>query len=171
MNTKFKYLIGTTAAVAAIGLGVHQGLSQTNWQSNWPPMGPRVVGPGLAPNVGQPPDPSSLSYYGNYYEDYFLPRTNPYNVSFGPNDIPRTSDSITTKLVSGNRVSFQWQGEPRAVRNITFALLDKNNATVSKQVITNLPASATLTKTAKTTGYSVTITYINGTSNTIVSPL
>jgi hypothetical protein len=73
--------------------------------------------------------------------------------------------------MTGTSVSFQWDGEPRAVKSITFELLDKNNGVVSKQVVTKQPTKATLKKTAKTTGYSINIEYINGMTNTVVSPL
>ena len=163
---KAKYVLVTVFALAALGLTIHRGFTQST---------PVVVGPGVAPNVGTPADPNALKYYGGYYEPYYdptlyAPVANPYNVFFGANDIPRTPDKITTKL-TGTSVAFQWDGEPRAVKSITFELLDKNNAVISKQVVTNLPTRATLKKTAKATGYSVNIIYINGMTNSVVSPL
>ena len=163
---KAKYGLTAVIAVLAIGVGVHNGLTQT------PPI---IIGPGTAPNVGTPTNSNSLGYYGGYYgennDDYLTePRKSLYNVSFGPTDIPRTDDSISTK-VTGTTVAFQWSGEPRAVQTITFSLLDKNNGVIAKQIITKLPTKATLKKTAKTTGYSVNITYINGLRTNIVSPL
>lgn len=163
---KIKNVLVVVTALLALGFGMHRGLTQA------PPI---IVGPGLAPNVGTPANPRSLDYYGGYYggnndEAMYNSGANLYNVTFGPTDIPQTSARITTKMTT-SAVSFAWEGEPRAVQSITFTLLDKNNAAVTKQVITRLPARATLKKTAKATGYSVSVLYINGLSNTIVSPL
>jgi hypothetical protein len=183
-----KYIVGTVAVAATLGLGVHKGLSQVNAPVNTPnvPVGSAHPGltvspmPGYAPNYGPPTTDDSLNLSNmalmgyldpDYYGYVNRPKPSVYNVSFGPYDIPRTTDSLTTRRLSGNRVSFQWQGEPRAVKNIAFALLDQNNKVIKQQVITSPPASSTLTRTVKTTAYSVTITYINGMTNTIISPL
>jgi hypothetical protein len=166
---KIKYVLMVVTALFALGFAMHRGFTQA------PPLGPTIVGPGLAPNVGTPVDPRSLSYYGGYYGGYdaepsYSSAVSLYNVSFGPQDIPQTSSRITTKLTSST-LSFQWDGEPRAIQSITVSLTDKNNTVISKQVITALPAKATLKRTSKATGYSVNIQYINGMSSNIVSPL
>ena len=179
MNRKFKYGVG--AALAVISLAIIAPKAKT--QSNPPPVyhsggltivpgngygdTPAVIGPGGMQRVS--PDVDPYGYY-DYTGDYNYP-ANPYNVSFGSNDIPRTSDKITARKESNNRLYMQWQGEPRAVRNITFAVLDSNNKVIRQQTISALPAEARLTRSTKTTAYSVTINYINGTSTSIVSPL
>src|SRR5579862_7665295 len=81
---KTKYVLITVFAMAALGLAIHRGFTQS------PPV---VVGPGIAPNVQTPPDPNALKYYGGYYEQFYDPSlynavANPYNVFFGANDIP-----------------------------------------------------------------------------------
>jgi hypothetical protein len=166
---KTKNVLMTVTALCALGFAMHRGLTQP------PSLAPTVVGPGYAPNVGTPVDPRSLSYYGGYYGGYNAEPTynsavNLYNATFGPSDIPQTSSTITTKL-NTNTFSFKWEGDPRAVRTITVALVDKNNAVISKQVLTAMPAKVSLKRTSKATGYTVNIAYINGLSNTIVSPL
>jgi len=168
---KTKNVLVAATALFALGFAMHRGFTQA------PPMpnAPVVVGPGLAPNVGTPVDPRSLSYYGGYYGGYnpepsYSGYISAYNVTFGPEDIPQTSSTVTTKATA-NSVTFQWSGEPRAIKSLTFSLTDKSNAVLSKQVITALPTRATLKRTRKATGYSVKVEYINGMSNTIVSPL
>ncbi len=94
-------------------------------------MTPTVIGPGMAPNVGTPVDPRSLSYYGDYYEENLYPAANSgynaprfiYNVTFGPADIPRTSDAISVKLNGTNSIAVRWDGEPRAIKSMTFSVL------------------------------------------------
>jgi len=166
---KIKYVLMTITALCALGFAMHRGLTQQ------PPLGPTVIGPSVAPNVGTPVDPRSLSYYGGYYggfntEPAYSSPVSLYNVTFGPEDIPQTSSKITTRLTS-TAFSFTWEGEPRAIQSITVSLTDKNNSVLSSKVITALPAKATLKRTSKATGYSVNIQYINGLSNTVVSPL
>jgi hypothetical protein len=166
---KIKHVMMVVTALFALGFAMHRGLTQ------YAPPTPTVVGPGLAPNVGTPVDPRSLSYYGGYYGGYnpeasYSSAASLYNVSFGPQDIPQTSSKITTKLTSST-LSFLWEGEPRAIQSITVSLVDKNNSVISSKVITAMPAKATLKRTTKATSYSVNIQYINGLSNTIASPL
>jgi hypothetical protein len=166
---KIKYVMMTMAALFALGFAMHRGLTQV------PGLGPTVIGPGLAPNVGTPVDPRSLSYYGGYYGGYeeepsYSSSVSLYNVTFGPQDIPQTASKITTKLTT-NYVTVQWDGEPRAVKTITIALTDKSNVVLTKQTITAMPARVSLKRTSKATGYTVNITYINGLSSSVVSPL
>jgi hypothetical protein len=162
---KIKYILGVAATVLALGIAMHRGLTQS------PPV---IVGPGYAPNMGTAPDPNGLSYYGGFYGGYDQPpRTYPvsmYDVHFGPEDIPQTSSSISTKMSSGN-VTIEWKGEPKAIQSITIALLDKNGGVVSSKLITSLPTRATLKKTPKEVAYKVAVQYINGLNNTVTSPL
>lgn len=90
---------------------------------------------------------------------------------FGMNDIPRTSDTIEASLESDNQIRIRWQGEPRAVARIRFALLDKNRSVIQQQTITSPPAEARLRRTKETAYYQVVVEYINGTTTTVVSPL
>lgn len=90
---------------------------------------------------------------------------------FGVNDIPRTSDTIEASLESDNQIHIRWQGEPRAVARIRFALLDKNRKVIQQQTITSPPAEARLRSTKETAYYQVVVEYINGTTTTVVSPL
>ena len=167
---KVKNVLIAVAAIFALGFTMHRGFTQSALVNP-----PTVVGPGVLPQPGEAPDPRTLSYYGGYFGGYepasFYSRAaSVYNVTFGPEDIPQTSSKVTTKMNSSS-VSLSWEGEPRAIKSITFALTDKGNNVISKQVITTLPVKATLKRTTKTTGYTVNVLYINGMSNTIVSPL
>ena len=180
MKPAVKHTIMTAITVVALGLAIHSGQTQGyyNVGGQVPGLGPTVIGPGVAPNVNTRPDPSALSYYGSYYDEgpwgsyaNANRRGNVYNVTFGPSDIPRTSDKISVRRTGTASLNFKWEGEPQAVSNIVFSLLDKNSQTVVKQQIRKLPATATLKKTTSTTSYSVAVTYINGTTNTIVAPL
>lgn len=94
-----------------------------------------------------------------------------FNVSFGPRDIPRTSDVIEARLEKDGKVWIGWQGEPRAVNRITFALLDKNRKIVKEQTIYRPPAETRLARTKQAAFYAVCVEYINGTSTTVVCPL
>jgi hypothetical protein len=168
---KIKNVLMAVTAVFALGFAMHRGFSQEQQPSPYP----KVIGPGLAPNAITPTDPSSLSYYGGYYggfnpEPSYNTVASLYNVSFGPQDIPQTSSKVTTKLTS-TALSFTWEGEPRAIQSITVSTVDKNNSVLASKVITALPARATLKRSTKATGYTVSIQYINGLSNSITSPL
>ncbi|HLK58820.1 MAG TPA: hypothetical protein VKU00_19765 [Chthonomonadaceae bacterium] len=178
MNSKIKYVLG--AAVAVLSLAVIAPSAETQlapppYHSGGLTIVPTsgygapvvIAGPNGMQRVTPNLDPNG--YFE--YDAYSMPPTNLYNVSFGPTDIPRTSDAVSVRKESNNRLFMQWQGEPRAVRSITFALLDTNNKVIRQQVITDLPAEARLTRTTKTTGYRVTIQYINGTVTNMTSPL
>ncbi|HZT41504.1 MAG TPA: hypothetical protein VFA07_04920 [Chthonomonadaceae bacterium] len=102
--------------------------------------------------------------YGNQSRNF-------YNVSFGPRDIPRTSDTIEARLESNGKVWIGWQGEPRAVKQITFALLDKNRKPIKQETISRPPAEASLPATKQTAYYGVIVEYINGTTTSVISPL
>lgn len=96
---------------------------------------------------------------------------NLFNVSFGPRDIPRTSDTIEARLESNGKVWIGWQGEPRAVNRITFALLDKNRKPIKQETISRPPAEVSLPATKQTAYYGVIVEYINGTTTSVISPL
>lgn len=85
--------------------------------------------------------------------------------------LPRTSDSIEAKLEKDGRLFVQWSGEPRAVKQVTFALLDRNRKAIKSQVIRRLPVQTRFTLTAGTAYYRVEVEYLDGTTNSIVSPL
>ncbi len=178
MNGNIKYVLGTALAVASLAVIIPKAKTQTAPPPTFHSGGLTIIpggGYGSAPVVigpnGMQRITPGLDPYGwfDFTGDFSMP--NAYNVSFGPNDIPRTSDTITARKEANNRLYVRWQGEPRAVRNITFALLDGNNRVVSQQTITSLPTEARLLRTAKTASYSVTVQYINGTTTSIVSPL
>ena len=90
---------------------------------------------------------------------------------YGSTAIPRTSETIDARIDKDNRLDIRWSGEPRAVTRIRFALLDKNKSPIKEQVITRLPAAARLAITSKTSYYEVQVTYLNGTTTSVISPL
>jgi len=100
-----------------------------------------------------------------------IPLPDPYLTPqyLGPQDIPRTSDEIDARIEKDGKLLIRWQGEPRAVHRISFALLDKNRKVLKETTITRLPAETRFTLTNKTTYYRVTIEYINGTVTSVVS--
>lgn len=116
--------------------------------------------------------------YGGYNAPGYLPPAaaagyvrGAYNTVIGPNDIPRTNDAILVNKLGTKRVELAWQGQPRAVKQITFSLLNKNMEPLASKTITAEPARATLTRSPKATYYRVTVQYINGTLNRITSAL
>jgi len=178
-----RHLLGLTAAVAALFCMAPKAETQGYgpYSNVYSPYGGVLFGGGRAiPQHGVSPyydAGNGVMAFGpdgietpnpSYNSAYFTP--NHYNVTFGPDDIPRTSDAITVQRV-GTRITMRWQGEPRAVETITFTLLDKNNRAIRTKTLTALPTQATLIRTSAVTAYSVNIQYINGTSNTITAPL
>jgi hypothetical protein len=91
--------------------------------------------------------------------------------NFGSRVLPRTNDVIEATLEAGSRIFIQWHGEPRAVSRITFSLLDKGHTPLLQKTITGPPASARFTRTPRACYYQVTVEYLNGTTNTVISPL
>jgi|SRR5579871_5057754 len=124
------------------------------------PLGMLPIGPGSLYNAYLSGIPGLSSPTGNRY-----------NVSFGPGDIPRTSDTIEARLESGGKVGLSWQGEPRAVKQITFALLDKNRKPIRQETISKPPAAVSLPAPRQTAYYAVIVEYINGTTTSVISPL
>ena len=111
---------------------------------------------------------------GEYYapsEDYYQPSDAEANTNQNTSNVlPRTSDAIQIDK-DRTKVTFSWQGEPNAVRRITFALLDRAKQPIRQQVITRLPAEARLTRNGRTAYYQVKVEYLNGTTNNIIAPL
>ncbi len=104
-------------------------------------------------------------------EDYYQPSDAEGAVNrASSNALPRTSDAIQVEK-DRTKVTFAWQGEPNAVRRITFALLDRAKQPIRQQVITRLPAEARLTRNGRTAYYQVRVEYLNGTTNNIIAPL
>jgi hypothetical protein len=97
------------------------------------------------------------------------PASAPTPTVSGP--IPRTNDTISAVLLAGNRLRMDWSGDPTAVSSIYFALLDRNQNPIVGSTISTLPATMTLHRTAKTAYYEVRVTYVNGTTNTVVAPV
>jgi hypothetical protein len=85
--------------------------------------------------------------------------------------IPRTNDIISATLLTGNRVRMDWAGSPAAVSSILFALLDRNRNQIVGTTITAPPATMTLHRTSRTAYYEVCVTYVNGTTNTVIAPI
>lgn len=83
----------------------------------------------------------------------------------------RTSDSIEATIDKNDQLVIRWSGEPRTVRRVIVALLDKDRKALKQETITRLPVQAHLGLTSKTSYYRVIIEYVNGTSTSIVSPL
>ena len=173
MRTRLMEWIVILGAVALLG-GSAQAQTGPYLPANSPvaflnngffPFGMFPFGPGTLYNAylnGQPGagNPANGAAGGNLF-----------SVSFGPRDIPRTSDTIEARLESNGKVWIGWQGEPRAVKQITFALLDKNRKPIKQAVISRPPAQASLPATRQTAYYGVIVEYINGTTTSVISPL
>jgi hypothetical protein len=85
--------------------------------------------------------------------------------------MPRTSDSIDAMIDKDDRLVVRWSGDPRSVRRVTVALLDKDRKVLKQETIARLPVQARIGLTAKTSYYQVLIEYVNGTMTSMVSPL
>lgn len=87
------------------------------------------------------------------------------------NVLPRTSDSIQARLLPKHQIYMAWQGDPQTVQQITFAVLDRNRQILARRTIYALPANMTMTVSPKTVYYQVIVRYVNGTMNTVTSPI
>lgn len=90
---------------------------------------------------------------------------------YGSGAIPRTSETITARLEKDGRLFIQWSGEPSVVDHITISLLDRDGKVLKERRINQLPAETRFSLTNKTAAYRVVVEYINGMTNTVVSPL
>jgi len=85
--------------------------------------------------------------------------------------LPRTSESVEARIEKDGRLFIRWNGDPRTVRGITFALLDSRRNTIKATVINRLPTETRFKLTNRTAYYQVRVDYVNGTTTTVVSPL
>lgn len=85
--------------------------------------------------------------------------------------LARANESIDAKIEKDGRLLVKWQGEPRVVSQIRFAILDKGRKLIKEQVITRLPAEARFTLTNKTAYYRVIVEYLNGATASFISPV
>ncbi len=81
------------------------------------------------------------------------------------------SDSIEARRLSGNRVFIQWQGDPRPISRMTFALLDRRRKLLASQPVTTLPAEATMPLKAGAAYYRISILYTEGAARSLVFPV
>jgi hypothetical protein len=92
-----------------------------------------------------------------------------YSQNNQPNVLPQTTGRVVLRRDDANkRIVMTWEGEPRAVRRILVATIDKNKHTLERRTITRLPATASLAKTSKVAAAGVYIEYINGASGTFL---
>jgi len=83
----------------------------------------------------------------------------------------RTSDQIDAVRLSGNRIRIEWTGDPRPVETMTFSLLDRNRTALKLAILNGLPARTTFTVPSNAAFYRVVITYTDGATRSIVTPL
>lgn len=144
--------------------------------------GPLVLGYGVPPIALGPNGVSPFYGYGDsgyaydaagnaYFTGRRSARNNSLFASYGPNAIPRASDAIEASRDSHKRLTLSWQGDTRLVSRIRFALLDKGRQPLTQRTITELPAETTFTPSKKAEYYQVVVEYVNGTTNSVVSPL
>jgi hypothetical protein len=82
----------------------------------------------------------------------------------------RASESIDASFDKGT-VTVKWSGEPRLVQRIRFQILDKDRKVIKEELVTRLPAETKFSVTNKTAYYRTVVEYIDGTTNTVTSPL
>ena len=85
--------------------------------------------------------------------------------------LPRTTDTIDAKRMTGNRFYIGWTGENSAVNKITFAMLDLKKHAIMTRTVNQPPGEYTFPITSRMVYYQVVIEYINGTTSTVTSPL
>jgi len=81
------------------------------------------------------------------------------------------SDQIEAVRLSGNRIRIEWIGDPRPVETMTFSLLDGNRKALKLAILNGLPARTTFTVPSNAAFYRVVITYTDGATRSIVTPL
>jgi len=83
----------------------------------------------------------------------------------------RMSDQIDAVRLSGNRIRIEWTGDPRPVETMTFSLLDGNRKALKLAILNGLPARTTFTVPSNAAFYRVVITYTDGATRSILTPL
>ncbi len=83
----------------------------------------------------------------------------------------RLSDQIEVKKLSLNRVKIAWDGDPKPIAKMQFALLDIKKNVLKSQTITNTPAEATFVRPSTAAYYRVVITYGDGAMRSLISAL
>ncbi len=81
------------------------------------------------------------------------------------------SDQIVVSKLSSNRVKIVWDGDPRPVAKMQFALLDSKKTALRSLTITDLPAEATFVRPTTAAYYRVVITYGDGAMRSLISAL
>ena len=85
--------------------------------------------------------------------------------------LPRTTDTLEAKRVKGDKFYIGWKGDNNAVNKITFAMLDLNKRAIMTRTVTQPPGECTFPITSRMVYYQVVVEYVNGTTNTVTSPL
>jgi len=137
--------------------------------------GRQLIGPLFTPVIPYPysvPN-GSVTYLGDG-SDAVLP-PDPRLVAaanwVAANALPRTPDSIDARMDKQGKLLISWKGDPSVVDHIAFAILDKDRKAIKETIITRLPAEARFTLTNKTSFYRVIVTYVNGMTSIVTSPV
>ena len=85
--------------------------------------------------------------------------------------LPRTTDTIEARRMTGKRFQITWNGENSAVNKITFAMLDANKRAIQTRTVLQPPGECTFPISTRAAYYQVVVEYVNGTTNTVTSPL
>ena len=88
-----------------------------------------------------------------------------------PRVLPRTTDTIEARRERGNKFFIGWKGENSTVSKITFAMLDLNKRAIMTRTVTQPPGEYSFPITTRMVYYQVVVEYVNGTTNTVTSPL
>lgn len=147
------------------------------------PFGPLVVNyTPIVPSVVPP-----VVHYGFYRNTYYrLPRSNrddSQNDDNRQDDMPNdkaaeqantslpANYSIAVRYESAGQIALSWQGDTRNVARITYAVLGANYQILQARTITGPPNHARFMRRHDAAYYQVCVQYLNGTTNTITSPV
>lgn len=87
-----------------------------------------------------------------------------------PTRVPHGEDRVKAWRV-GNQLVLRWIGDPNTVSRVTFALTDRSGRTLRRTSTATLPAEVRFSPSASTAFYELTVQYIDGGVNTIMSRL
>lgn len=85
--------------------------------------------------------------------------------------VPHGNDQVGAKRLTNGMVALRWQGNPKNISSITFALTDSKGRVLRSQTITSPPAEVRFNRPANASFYEAFIRYIDGASNTVMSPI
>ena len=81
------------------------------------------------------------------------------------------TDTVRMWRVGRGAVALRWQGDPRTVSSVTFALTDKAGNPIRRTTLDQLPAEIHFTPPANAVYYQAKVRYIDGATNIIMGKL